>query len=119
MLHRANMPFKRYVEIGRVALINYGADYGKLVVITDVVDQNRVSSHSHEIIQIVKASIVELLGHEGTCCLHGWMSPLEESSRVFRPPGTVGTSMHSLACTTKSTASNMHQQVISAQHLQQ
>ncbi|GLT42294.1 hypothetical protein SLE2022_247150 [Rubroshorea leprosula] len=35
------MPFKRYVEIGRVALVNYGKDYGKLVVIVDVVDQNR------------------------------------------------------------------------------
>ncbi|MBA0768520.1 hypothetical protein Gotri_017315, partial [Gossypium trilobum] len=34
-------PFKRYVEIGRVALVNYGKDYGKLVVIVDVVDQNR------------------------------------------------------------------------------
>lgn len=37
------MPFKRYVEIGRVAMVNYGAEYGKLVVISDVVDQNRVS----------------------------------------------------------------------------
>ncbi|KAA3485386.1 60S ribosomal protein L14-1-like [Gossypium australe] len=36
-----DMPFKRYVEIGRVALVNYGKDYGKLVVIVDVVDQNR------------------------------------------------------------------------------
>eukprot|EP00891_Asterochloris_glomerata_P001006 jgi/Astpho2/1006/gw1.00016.284.1_t len=35
------MPFQRYVEVGRVAIVNYGADYGKLVVITDVVDQNR------------------------------------------------------------------------------
>ncbi|KAL8167578.1 hypothetical protein V2J09_009077 [Rumex salicifolius] len=35
------MPFTRYVEIGRVALINYGKDYGRLVVIVDVVDQNR------------------------------------------------------------------------------
>ncbi|KAL8191928.1 hypothetical protein R6Q57_028659 [Mikania cordata] len=34
-------PFKRYVEIGRVALVNYGKDYGKLVVIVDVIDQNR------------------------------------------------------------------------------
>lgn len=40
------MPFKRYVEIGRVALVNFGEDYGKLVVITDVVDQNRVSNSS-------------------------------------------------------------------------
>ena len=37
------MPFRRYVEIGRVAVINYGPEYGKLVVISDVVDQNRVS----------------------------------------------------------------------------
>ncbi|KNA12958.1 hypothetical protein SOVF_121590 [Spinacia oleracea] len=36
------MPFKRYVEIGRVALVNYGKDYGQLVVIVDVLDQNRV-----------------------------------------------------------------------------
>lgn len=43
---RAKMPFKRYVEIGRVALVNFGEDYGKLVVITDVVDQNRVSNSS-------------------------------------------------------------------------
>ncbi|KAJ1398941.1 Translation protein SH3-like domain superfamily [Sesbania bispinosa] len=35
------MPFKRYVEIGRVALINYGKEYGRLVVIVDVIDQNR------------------------------------------------------------------------------
>ncbi|KAK9991783.1 hypothetical protein SO802_026768 [Lithocarpus litseifolius] len=35
------LPFKRYVEIGRVALVNYGEDYGKLVVIVDVIDQNR------------------------------------------------------------------------------
>ncbi|KAI8010984.1 60S ribosomal protein L14-2, partial [Camellia lanceoleosa] len=34
-------PFKRYVEIGRVALVNYGKDYGRLVVIVDVLDQNR------------------------------------------------------------------------------
>lgn len=42
-LVEAAMPFQRYVEVGRVAIVNYGADYGKLVVITDVVDQNRVS----------------------------------------------------------------------------
>ena len=37
------MPFQRYVEIGRVAMVNFGSDYGKLVVITDVVDQNKVN----------------------------------------------------------------------------
>ncbi len=34
------MPFKRYVEIGRVAFINHGKDYGKLGVFVDVIDQN-------------------------------------------------------------------------------
>lgn len=40
--HRSTMPFARFVQIGRVALVNYGKDYGKLVVVTDVIDQNRV-----------------------------------------------------------------------------
>lgn len=35
--------FKRQVEVGRVVLINYGADAGKLAVIIDIVDHNRVS----------------------------------------------------------------------------
>ena len=36
------MPFTRFVEIGRVALINYGPNTGKLCTIVDVVDQSRV-----------------------------------------------------------------------------
>ena len=40
-------PFKRFVEIGRVALVNYGKDYGKLVVIVDVIDQTRVNPFSN------------------------------------------------------------------------
>ncbi|KAG1057728.1 hypothetical protein G6F43_000446 [Rhizopus delemar] len=33
--------FKRQVEVGRVVLINSGADAGKLAVIVDIVDHNR------------------------------------------------------------------------------
>ncbi|KAI8375930.1 ribosomal protein L14-domain-containing protein [Radiomyces spectabilis] len=33
--------FKRQVEVGRVVLLNYGADSGKLAVIVDIVDHNR------------------------------------------------------------------------------
>ena len=36
------MTFTRFVEVGRVALINYGPDLNKLCTIIDVVDQNRV-----------------------------------------------------------------------------
>ena len=35
------MSFTRFVEIGRVALINYGPDSGKLCTIIDVLDNNR------------------------------------------------------------------------------
>jgi len=34
--------FHRYVQIGRVAVINYGPDYGKLCTIVDIIDHNRV-----------------------------------------------------------------------------
>uniref|UniRef100_A0A7S2ZLT4 Large ribosomal subunit protein eL14 domain-containing protein n=1 Tax=Rhodosorus marinus TaxID=101924 RepID=A0A7S2ZLT4_9RHOD len=35
------MEFRTFVEAGRVALIDKGKDYGKLVVIVDVLDQNK------------------------------------------------------------------------------
>jgi hypothetical protein len=34
--------YTRFVEIGRVGLVNFGDDYGKLVTIIDVLDSNRV-----------------------------------------------------------------------------
>ncbi len=45
------MPFRRYVEIGRVALVNYGPQYGKLVVIVDVIDQNRALIDSPDMVR--------------------------------------------------------------------
>ncbi|ORZ12443.1 60S ribosomal protein L14 [Lobosporangium transversale] len=33
--------FQRVVEIGRVVMINYGPDAGKLAVIVDIIDHNR------------------------------------------------------------------------------
>ncbi|KAK1284199.1 60S ribosomal protein L14-2 [Acorus calamus] len=45
------MPFKRYVEIGRVALVNYGKDYGRLVVIVDVIDQNRALVDAPDVVR--------------------------------------------------------------------
>ena len=35
------MVFTRFAEVGRVVMINYGADYGKLAVMVDILDQNR------------------------------------------------------------------------------
>jgi len=35
------MVFKRFVEVGRVVLINYGPEAGKLATIIDIVDQNK------------------------------------------------------------------------------
>ena len=34
--------FKRFVEAGRLALVTYGPETGKLVTIVDILDQNRV-----------------------------------------------------------------------------
>ncbi len=35
------MVFKRFAEVGRLVLINYGPDEGKLATIIDIVDQNK------------------------------------------------------------------------------
>ena len=50
--------YKRLVEIGRVALINSGPDEGKLCVIVDVVDQNRVSELA---VQVRSVTLEKLL----------------------------------------------------------
>merc|ERR1712125_165776 len=54
----AQMTFKRFVEVGRVAIICYGPDAGKLCTIVNILDHNRVlvdgpmpltGVHRHEI----------------------------------------------------------------------
>ena len=35
------MPFTRYMEVGRIVLINYGPEKDKLAVVIDIVDQNK------------------------------------------------------------------------------
>lgn len=56
--------YKRLVEIGRVALINSGPDEGKLCVIVDVVDQNRVSQFS---MQVHSVTLEKLLLQSVNC----------------------------------------------------
>lgn len=41
LFNRFQQPSKYLVEIGRVALVDFGPDAGKLVTIVDVIDQNR------------------------------------------------------------------------------
>ena len=36
--------FTRFVEVGRIAYINYGPDFGKLCTIVDIVDGRRVGT---------------------------------------------------------------------------
>lgn len=40
--HQTRQTFTRYVQAGRIALVNYGEHLNKLVVIVDILDQNRV-----------------------------------------------------------------------------
>jgi large subunit ribosomal protein L14e len=35
------MPFTRYMEVGRVVLVNFGPEAGKLATVIDIVDQNK------------------------------------------------------------------------------
>jgi transcription antitermination factor NusG len=39
----SNLAFKRYVQVGRVVLINKGEFSGKLAVIVEIIDHNKVS----------------------------------------------------------------------------
>ncbi|KAH9656156.1 60S ribosomal protein L14-2 [Citrus sinensis] len=56
------MQFKRYVEIGRVALVNYDKDYGKLVVIVNVLDQNRALVDAYDMVrsQMKRLSLTDI-----------------------------------------------------------
>lgn len=47
------MPFTRYMEVGRVVLVNYGPDKGKLAVVIDVVDQNKCLVDGMDIVRQV------------------------------------------------------------------
>lgn len=38
---QVKMVFNRFVEVGRVVLINYGPEAGKLATIVDIIDQNK------------------------------------------------------------------------------
>jgi large subunit ribosomal protein L14e len=62
------MTFTRFVEVGRVALVNYGPETGKLCTIIDVVDQTRalidgptkLTGVSRQIITLKRLSLTDI-----------------------------------------------------------
>jgi len=52
------MPYKRYVQRGRLALLGYGPDKGKVALITDLLDQNKVQIDNP--VQNVKRQVVSI-----------------------------------------------------------
>eukprot|EP00578_Thalassiosira_sp_NH16_P017600 CAMPEP_0181118640 /NCGR_PEP_ID=MMETSP1071-20121207/23185_1 /TAXON_ID=35127 /ORGANISM="Thalassiosira sp., Strain NH16" /LENGTH=99 /DNA_ID=CAMNT_0023203151 /DNA_START=62 /DNA_END=358 /DNA_ORIENTATION=+ len=52
------MGFSRYVEVGRVVLINHGPDAGKLATVIDIVDQNKCLVDGPEEITGVSRQVV-------------------------------------------------------------
>ena len=52
------MGFSRYVEVGRIVLINYGPETGKLATIIDVVDQNKCLIDGPEDITGVRRQVI-------------------------------------------------------------
>ena len=60
--------FTRFVQVGRVVLINYGDDAGKLATIMDIVDQRRVlidapsnTGVSRQIINLNRVSLTDIV----------------------------------------------------------
>ncbi|XP_021673866.2 60S ribosomal protein L14-1-like [Hevea brasiliensis] len=45
------MSLKRYMEIGRVALVNYSKDYGKFSLFVDVIDQNQTAIGTYNMVR--------------------------------------------------------------------
>ena len=62
------MVFKRFVEVGRVVLINYGPETGKLATIIDIVDQNKclidgpaeITGVSRQVISFTRVALTDL-----------------------------------------------------------
>lgn len=62
------MPFKRYMEVGRVVLINFGPEEGKLATVIDIVDQNKclidgpasLTGVSRQVISFTRVSLTDL-----------------------------------------------------------
>lgn len=52
------MSFSRYVEVGRIVLVNYGPEAGKLATIIDVVDQNKCLIDGPEDITGVRRQLI-------------------------------------------------------------
>jgi large subunit ribosomal protein L14e len=52
------MGFSRYVEVGRVVLISYGPEAGKLATVIDIVDQNKCLVEGPEEITGVARQVV-------------------------------------------------------------
>merc|ERR1712176_238151 len=61
------MAYKRFVQVGRVVLINYGPGLGKLAAITEIIDQNRVqvdgpcSGVSRQVINLKRLSLTDFV----------------------------------------------------------
>ncbi|KAJ0972765.1 hypothetical protein J5N97_020724 [Dioscorea zingiberensis] len=86
--------FKRYVELGRVVLVNYGKDYGKLIVIVNVVDQNRIST----LAPFENFSWISLL-RCGKSCRRRWINYLHPNIKhgnFFREEEETIISLHQL-----------------------
>lgn len=62
------MVFTRFVEVGRVVLINYGPESGKLATIIDIVDQNKclidgpaeITGVSRQVISYTRIALTDL-----------------------------------------------------------
>ena len=70
VLRTSKMSFNRFVQAGRVCLINYGPLEGKLCVIVDIIDNNKVSCSAVWRITLPFAAVANFLLSRGrNACL--------------------------------------------------
>jgi hypothetical protein len=56
-------PFSRFVQVGRVVLVNFGDNTGKLAIVVTVVDQNKVRPRSPAALLRMRVLARSLAGH--------------------------------------------------------
>jgi ribosomal protein L14E/L6E/L27E len=54
--------FTRFVEVGRVVLINFGEDAGKLATIVDILDAKRVSGNPPDSKAVMCLRVMDVMG---------------------------------------------------------
>merc|ERR1712146_607684 len=90
LYYRPMTLFKKYVEIGRVCRVTKGPNVNKMVVIVDIIDQNRVMVNGADVqrqqMHFTELALTPIVGWRDSWCDH---QDRQEGVRQGRHPGQV------------------------------